>query len=76
MRGRYTKPVASGTLTKGSDKVMNTPCFDYILVSTDQKVAYMCGSYAQCARYALANGLRATTKIEYWPISSKGKGVK
>ncbi len=41
--------------------------FTHALISNDPKAfmqkGYMIGTWAQCARYALANGLRTTTKI-------------
>ena len=43
--------------------------FDYMLVSKTAVycngvgIAYCIGTYAYCARYALAHGIRATTKI-------------
>jgi hypothetical protein len=43
--------------------------FSHTLVSTQPAyangigIAYMIGTYSECARYALSHGLRASTKI-------------
>jgi hypothetical protein len=37
--------------------------FPYALVTLDGSSAYCIGTYAYCARYALAHGIRATTII-------------